>query len=418
MKLLEVIERTKKNKKSLLSEDASGSLSRAEGIAQVADNRWLLVVDDGKSVYGFDSEANAEKALDDFTKPGANKAEFDKTYSDNRRTSRFKRATDAIDQTEFEKRVASSGRGSWIRKIVANPLFGAMNNILRIAGPISSVYFGVIWAAQEVYDDPDLTQEEKQEQIGILYGLLVTEITAILVLILGKARLAKRFIAAMRVFTRALSIGAAATGVGVIPGVIGFIASEAAWYAVAFLLTNTKVQRSLAEWLAGTFVGSLFGYVGSSVQAAAAALDSATNGAVGSRDLKRWLGFPPTDGDQILQSAPYGSSEWAKLVMGALMSGSGGSILVPYISPNKREALLAEALNMNIQELENNNAEETTAQQSSGPDDGSRNGQEPNRQPSAAPTGITPAARTREQSLQNNYSNPNFTRAQPVTGPR
>lgn len=416
MKLLEVIEQ--KSKKKTILESVPENLRRAEGIAQVADNRWLLVVDDGKSVYGFADETAANTALDEFNRPGVDRNDFDNRYQENRRTSRFNRATDAVDQAEFDARVASSGRSSWIRTIVANPLFRAMNNILRIAGPISSVYFGVIWAAQEVYDDPDLTQEEKQEQIGILYGLLVTEIIAILVLILVKARLAKRFIAAMRVFTRALSIGVAATGVGVIPGIIGFIVSEAAWYAVALFLTNTKVQRSLAEWLAGTFVGWMFGYVGSSVQAAAAALDSATNGAVGSRDLKRWLGFPPTDGDQILQSAPYGSSEWAKLVMGALMSGSGGSILVPYISPNKREALLAEALNMNIQELENTNAEETTAQQSSGPDDGSRNGQEPNRQPSAAPTGITPAARTREQSLQNNYSNPNFTRAQPVTGPR
>jgi hypothetical protein len=416
MKLLEVIEQ--KSKKKTILESVPENLSRAEGIVQVADNRWLLVVDNGDSVFGFENQADANTALDEFTRPGANRDDFDRQYQNNRRTSRFNRATDAVSEDEFNRRVR---RSSTLQRYTAKPLFGVMNGILRLAGPISGAYFGIIAAAAEIEDDPDLSPAEKQEQIGILYGLLVTEVTAILVLILGRARLARRFINLARGFTRAATITLSASGIGTLPGIVGLIASEAAWWAVSWLLTNARVQRALAQWMAGTFVGDLFGFIGDAVQAGAAALDEATNGLIGSRDLRRWLGFPDRDGDAELRSAAHGSSEWAKLVIGAIMyPPQADPIVVPYISPQRREALLAEALSVNVQEIDFVSPDETDAPANDTVPLGSEDDTQvvPGETPTPPETPADRSRRTREQSLRTDYSNPNFTRAQPFTGPR
>lgn len=363
MKLLEVIDITPKNKKvkSKLLESVSG-LNRPDGVVQVSDNRFLLVINNfGNSneqrIYGFDSNQAANDALARYTDPNVTPAEFDRENSNNRRTSRWSRATDQVDEAEFQRRTR---RSPWLTNLTNTRLFVAFTGLLRIAGPVLGAYYGILAAAGEVMDDDSLSAQEKQEQIDILYGLLITEVTAILLFMFRTARLARRVIAGLRTVTRTITVGAAATGVGTVPGIIGLIASEAGWFALSWALTSSTVQRALAEWLAGTFVGQVFGYIGAGVNAAAAALAEATNDRFGSRDLQRWLGFPDTDGESQLRSAAYGSSEWAKLVMGAIMyPPQADPIVVDYIPPDRREALLAEKLNISIAELESLNPQET-----------------------------------------------------------
>lgn len=424
MKLLEVIDVSYKSKKIKLVETAG--LSRPDGIVQVADNRFLLVINDFNNsgqqrIYGFPSSQAAQDALDQYTDPSVTASQFERNNRSNLRNSNWRRATDVVSQEDFERRSRTS---PFLQRLTQGRIFGAFTGLLRFAGVAMTVYYGILSDAADIMDDDSLTADEKQERIDILYGLLVVEVTAMLLIIFRTSRILNRAITSLKTTVRTMQAAAGFSIVGTVPAIISFIASEAAFWAIGYALAHSGVQRALADFLAGTFVGNVFGYAGQSLNSAAAALAEATNDRFGSRNLQRWLGFPDADTTNQIRSAAYGSSEWAKLVMGAIMyPPQADPLIVPYIPSERREALLAEKLNTSIAEIESLDAEDT--EQSNAPTETLPNDSAADVAQDDAvrstPRPETPAersARTREQSLRTDYSNPNYTRAQPFAGPR
>lgn len=418
MKLLEVIDVSHKPKKMKLRlNERASALDRVDGIVQVGDNRFLLVInqtDSSQRMYAYDSRQAADTALERYTDPDVTPAEFDRENRANRRNSSWRRASDAVSEQDFQRKIQSS---SWLQRFANGRMFGAFTGFLRFAGVTMTIYYGILADAADVMEDDSLTPEEKQERIDILYGLLVVEVTAMCLIIFRTSRVLTRAITALRTTVRTMQAAAGFSIVGTVPAIISFIASEAAFWAVGYALSHSGVQRALADFLAGTFVGNIFEYAGQGLNAAAAALAEATNDRFGSRDLQRWAGFPNVDENDQIRSAAYGSSEWAKLVMGAIMyPPMDDPFRIPYINPNQREALLAEKLNVSLAELESVDTEDAAPEetdttpvapdQTTAPVDA--NGE----------TAADRSRRAREQSLQTDYSNPNFTRAQPFSGPR
>ena len=354
MKLLEVIDisHKPKQKKKLIE---STSLTRPDGIVQVADNRFLLVINDfdgtgEQRIYSYDSQDNANRALDQYTDPDTTPRQFDQENRASRRDSTWRRAQDNVSEADFQRKVQ---RSSWLQRFANGRIFTAFTSLLRFSGVALTVYYGILSDAADVMEDETLSPEEKEERVNILYGLLVVEVTAMLLIIFRTSRILNRAITSLRTTVRTMQAAAGFSVVGTVPAIISFIASEAAFWAIGYALAHSGVQRALADFLAGTFVGNIFEFAGQGVNAAAAALAEATNDRFGSRDLQRWMGFPQTDQDEMIRSAAYGSSEWAKLVMGAIMyPPQADPLLVPYIPAARREAMLAEKLNVSLAELE------------------------------------------------------------------
>lgn len=363
MKLLEVIDVSHKPKKLRIVESTPG-IARPDGIVQVGDNRYLLVINDfgntsEQRIYNYASEADANRALERYTDPNVSAQEFDRENRANRRNSTWRRASDNVTEADFQRRVQNS---SWLQRFANGRIFGAFTSLLRFAGVSMTIYYGILADADDVMNDNSLTQEEKQERIDILYGLLVVEVSAMLLIIFRTSRILNRAITSLRTTVRTMQAAAGFSVVGTVPAIISFIASEAAFWAIGYALAHSGVQRALADFLAGTFVGNIFEFAGQGLNAAAAALAEATNDRFGSRDLQRWAGFPDVDQNNQIRNAPYGSSEWAKLVMGAIMyPPMDDPFIIPYINPQQREALLAEKLNVSIAELESIDSNETQA---------------------------------------------------------
>lgn len=352
MKLLEIFDTS--TKKILVE---SAGVARPDGIVQVADDAWLMVINNfngsGKQeIYKFNSQEAVDKAFDEYTNSDPN---FKNRYSSNRRTGllkNFNAMSDNIDEADFNRRAQ---RSTWLKGITQSRIWGPLLGVLKVAGVSLTVFYSINVAIDEVYEDRDLTPEEKQEQISILYGLLYTELLALFGIILGKTILIKRAIQPIKALVRTIQVGVAAGSGGtlVIPTIITMILSEAAFFAVTYLLTNPTVQRLTAEWLAGTIAGQLIAGFGKSVNGVASALNELTGGLIGSPDLQRWMGLQPGATSEDFEREAYASSEWAKLVFShILFGGMTESVLVPYIPAEQRERLLAQAFNTSVESIE------------------------------------------------------------------
>jgi len=108
----------------------------------------------------------------------------------------------------------------------------------------------------------------------------------------------------------------------------------------------------------------------------------------------------------------YASAEWAKLLFqDMLFPPAQKSMLVPYITPARREGLLEEAFGL------------TNPTQNQQPPTTQPDATDPNATDTDATSSNSDAVSRKadiERSLQNTdyYNNPSYTRAQPVSGPR
>lgn len=357
MKLLEVITENPKKKKIFESGLPRG-FQRGEGIVQVADDRWLFVFNNaGENLaFAYPTEQAANAAMNEYTDPNTDKNTWLQNNESNRRTSRWRGAVDAVDEANLNARIDRAPQGSWLKTLASKAFFGPFMSLIRIAGPLSGIYFGIISAAADVHEEFEngqISAEQRDEELAVLYGMFYVEVGAVLLFIFKTASLARRAVSALRLITRIPSAALAATGVGVPAAVITFVISEAAWWAFSYWITSARVQNALKDAILGIGAGFIFEGIGNLGQGAMAALAEATNDRFGSRDARRWLGFPGAPGEEEIRSASYGSSEWAKLVMGAIMYPPRAEpILVPYYNEDARQAFLAEKLNISIPDSE------------------------------------------------------------------
>jgi hypothetical protein len=434
MKLLEIIaEKSKKN--IILETGLPRGFRRGEGIVQVANDRWLFVFNNANEnlAFAYPTEQAANAAMNEYNDPNTDKNTWLQNNESNKRTSRWRGAVDAVDEANLNARINQAPQGSWLKTLASKVFFRPFVALMRIAGPLSGIYFGIINAAADVheeFEDGQISAEQRDEELSVLYGMFYVEVGAVLLFIFTTARLARQAVSALRVITRLPSAALAATGVGIPAAIVTFVVSEAAWWAFSYWITSARVQNALKDAILGIGAGFIFEGIGNLGQGAMAALAEATNDRFGSRDARRWLGFPGAPGEEEIRSASYGSSEWAKLVIGAIMYPPRAEpILVPYYNEDARQSFLAEKLNISVPDTE------TQPTDAAEPDTNPADEQEPYddapmrivRQQQAAQARQTAAAdqqvqatRNREQSLANTdyYNNPSWTRAEPFTGAR
>ena len=298
--------------------------------------------------------------------------------------------------------------GPTLRAALQNPWMRGIGRIFGAAGLSANL----IWTGikiindleNEAEDDPNLL-EENMELRNIVVGQISIQLMFLLLQVFRNASLFNRALRAIKWTVRAAQGAAALTLAGTIPSLVSLLVTESAWLIAGFIITSPTVQRSLAEWLHGNVIGVLIGGVGAGVVMASTALDAALDGQFGSGAVRRALGWERSEAAEAEEGEYTSSSEWAKLVFHGLLFPPGREqMLVPYIAPEQRASMLRQVMEL----------DEPAAPAEPTADDTA-----PAEQPPA--TGETPAERsnrTREQSLRTDYSNPNYTRAQPTTGPR
>jgi hypothetical protein len=309
--------------------------------------------------------------------------------------------------------------GPTLRNVLASPFWRGFG---KFAGGLG-LGVNLIFNMMEVINDLELEAESNSNEANelielrnILVGQVSVQLLIILRIIFGNARLFNRALSGIKWTVRAVQGGAVASVGGAIPGAISFLVTEAGWLIAGWVVTSPTVQRAMAEWFHGNLMGVLLGGVGAGVVFAADILDNMLDGQYGTAALRNGLGFKsrqPTAGEDEEFAS---SSEWAKLVFHGLLFPPGReNLLVPYIGPEQRATMLRQV--MGIEETASTPAGDSAADVAQ--DDAADVAQDD--AAGSTPRAETPAersARTREQSLRTDYSNPNYTRAQPFTGPR
>ena len=131
--------------------------------------------------------------------------------------------------------------------------------------------------------------------------------------------------------------------------------------------------------------------------------------------IKDFYGFEEGQERGGREGEMYASTEWAKLTFSHLLfPDAAKAVLVPYISPARREDLM-----FNVLKITEGNKPNNTTQ----PDATDPNATDPNATDPVASSSNSDAVSRKadiERSLQNTnyYNNPSYTRAQPVSGPR
>ena len=224
---------------------------------------------------------------------------------------------------------------------------------MAAAGGLAFSAYGSIIANIEEYEqavreDPDLLEEygSVEEYSRVAFGQLFAMFGVALAVAYRTPQTVFRIVRrASNAVALAATVGSG--GAGAIPAIIGIVIREGSFFLISMALTSQTVQDALTRWLMGTTFGDLIGLFGDFVQTTAAALDEATNGLVGSQNLRRSLGFEQGDPTAAVQGEYVSSSEWAKLVFGPMLFPPAMERqMVPYISPARREELLSEALDI------------------------------------------------------------------------
>lgn len=317
--------------------------------------------------------------------------------------------------TTFDALGNISRVGPTLRAALQNPW---MRGLGRIGGA-TGLSFALVWTGIEIINDLENEAEDdtnlrddNMELTNIVVGQISIQLMFLLLQVFRNASLFNRALRAIKWTVRAAQGAAFATVAGSIPSLVSLLVTESAWLIAGFIIASPTVQRSLAEWLHGNIMGVLIGGVGAGVVMAATALDAALDGQYGSGAFRRALGWERSDAAEAEEGEYTSSSEWAKLVFHGLLFPPGREqMLVPYIAPEQRASMLRQVMELDEQAAPAEPTADDTAPAEQPPATGE--------QPPA--TGETPAERsnrTREQSLRTDYSNPNYTRAQPTTGPR
>jgi len=334
-----------------------------------------------------------------------------------RASGKIKTADALIDQVK--NNLKKNSGANKVSKIIQSPTFRAMTSILGKVGFTGAAFYGVLGAINDVEVDPNLSPEEKEEQIDILWGSLTIQLLLIWSRIARNATLVTKAISGLKTIVRSAQLAAAGTGVGTVPAVVSFIISEAAFWAVGAALASPAVQRAFAEWVSGTILGSWIGFVGGVagpvLTGAGRILDSVLGDTAAGKMIKDFYGFEEGQERGGREGEMYASTEWAKLTFSHLLfPDAAKAVLVPYISPARREDLMFNVLKITEGNKPNNNTQ---------PDATDPNATNPDATDPVASSSNSDAVSRKadiERSLQNTnyYNNPSYTRAQPVSGPR
>jgi hypothetical protein len=346
MKLYEIFEETPKAKQVITEAVLSDLPAFEPGISQISNSKsggWALFLDDGKSFYKFDSDKDATDALKYFTEPEVTPSQFQSKYG-KPTANRWSRASIIKTMSEFELAGKKNPAG-FVAKALADPKWRGIFRFFSLAGLSAGAVMGSLAAIDEVMNDPSMSREEKERERNILVGVLSTELVLVLMAILRSGSLLRKAMRGLKALVRGIQIGAAATGVGAFPAIVSIILSEAGWIVLGYAMISPSVQRYFAQWIKDTLVGDFFNYVGLAVGTSFSLLDQATDGALGSAQIRRALGFEEGQTSDSADGEIYASSEWAKLVFHDLIFPSGKKVEVPYINPVRREELLFEKLN-------------------------------------------------------------------------
>lgn len=362
------------------------------------------LVEDGKTPAVITSEIKNQVG-----KPNGFKGTFNRQWTG---------ATRAITQAGFEVVRNRTWAVAKLGDFIQNPLIKGIGSLMGRLGP-ATTFVGMVFGCAIAVDDIEVEINEgaaNVDELRKLQGVLQAQMFTYLVLglksIFGQRRLLRLVMLPIKAVVRTAQGAAVVSGVGTFPSLLSLIVTESAWLIIPLIISTPYVQRALAEYIAASVLGDIVSAAGTYATNAVELASAMTDGAYGTDMMVNVLTGRNASGFEEREAgAPtgeyYSDSDWAKKVFGGLLfPPSQASILVPYINANRRESLLNATMRLNPIDADNTAPETSTDDTTGGTEDA--NGE----------TAADRGARTREQSLQTDYSNPNFTRAQPMNGPR
>ncbi len=425
-----------------------GVFKLTPGVQRLADDRFMVTLPDQTTVVETASRADAEAVqarvdeLNDKTPrqiTTAVKADIDGgklTTTKFTRSWSLGRAIRNATQADFEAQQAQ--RATRLGGILNNPMF---RTVMKVAGA-AAIWVGPFWGMMIEVGNINQEIEEAQRSGGdvqrlqdirnILQGQIVAYYAANVARLLTKIKYVRQLMAPIRMAVRGGQVATALTGVGAPAAFLSMIVSEALWIVIPLILSTTSIQRWLAEIIVDSSLKDYFVLAGRGLENVTGMANTFFDGRFGTGALAKAVsGYDPKEAEGITGEY-YGESEWAKLVFGILLfPPDQKSRLVPYIPKNRRDVLLSGTLGLNPMDADEVVGDQEGDQEATdgGMDaidrrmDGdaavTRNPEV--NEPAVDANGETAAdrgRRTREQSLQTDFSNPNFTRAQPMSGPR
>ena len=354
------------------------------GVSQTATG-GVVVLPDGKTVITtntFDEAKTIQDKVDKLAKnnnPKQVTSQIKETYKGSKsvkiRSNPINRTVTALNIQDFDAKMKArknTAVGRWlttskgaafIRKCVAFMPLKTFAMFFGVMAAIADVEVEI----QEAAGEPQ-RQTELEEIKSILQGQAFIYLTLPLAQMLGAKKAAKWLLSKIKWTVRGIQGAAAATGVGAAVSIPSLILSEAVWIIIPMILMLPIVQRSIAEFLASTFLGDVFEGVGEKGMQALGVADRALDGKFGTgwfRDKMEGDLTPRNlDGsgsdvgtgrggfeEKIKKGRKgtyYGNSQWAKLVFGSMLfPPDQKSRLVPYIAPSRREQLLNSLMELN-----------------------------------------------------------------------
>jgi len=413
-------------------EPGSGRMRFAPGVSAIGSEYHVFLPDEKAYVVAADQaeatriQAAVEKLVKDGKTPAVITSEIkNQVGKPNGFKGTFNRqwtgATRAITQAGFEVVRNRTWAVAKLGNFIQNPLIKGIGSLMGRLGP-AATFVGMVFGCAIAVDDIEVEINEgaaNVDELRKLQGVLQAQMFTYLVLALkstfGQRRLLRLVMLPIKAVVRTAQGAAVVSGVGTFPSLLSLIVTESAWLIIPLIISTPYVQRALAEYIAASVLGDIVSGAGTYATNAVELASSMTDGAYGTDMMVNVLtgrnrGFEQREADGAPTGEYYSDSDWAKKVFGGLLfPPSQASILVPYINANRRESLLNATMRLNTMDADNTAPETSTDPTTDGNGDTvDANGE----------TAADRGARTREQSLQTDYDNPNFTRAQPMNGPR
>ena len=413
-------------------EPGSGRMRFAPGVSAIGSEYHVFLPDEKAYVVAADQaeatriQAAVERLVEDGKTPAVITSEIkNQVGKPNGFKGTFNRqwtgATRAITQAGFEVVRNRTWAVAKLGNFIQNPLIKGIGSLMGRLGP-AATFVGMVFGCAIAVDDIEVEINEgaaNVDELRKLQGVLQAQMFTYLVLALkstfGQRRLLRLVMLPIKAVVRTAQGAAVVSGVGTFPSLLSLIVTESAWLIIPLIISTPYVQRALAEYIAASVLGDIVSAAGTYATNAVELASSMTDGAYGTDMMVNVLtgrnrGFEQREADGAPTGEYYSDSDWAKKVFGGLLfPPSQASILVPYINANRRESLLNATMRLNTMDADNTAPETSTDPTTDGNGDTvDANGE----------TAADRGARTREQSLQTDYSNPNFTRAQPMNGPR
>ena len=266
-----------------------------------------------------------------------------------RSQGRLKTADALIDAVKGN----AARRAPILAAIVNSNMFRIFTRMLGQVGLSGAAFYGVLGAIYDVETDPNLSQEEKDERINILWGQLSIQLLLIWSRIARNVTMVQKALSYIKNIIRAGQLAAAGSVVGAIPALISMIVTEASWLLISAALASPAVQRAFAEYMTqytlGAWIGAIGSVAGPALSTAGRILDSVLPDSI-TGPIKELFGFDSEQKRGGREGEMYASTEWAKLTFSHLLFPDAmDPTLVPYISPARREDLMFEVLGITQQ---------------------------------------------------------------------